>query len=275
MESKTSIVIKYCSLHKEEPIIRVSLDLNESQRFYCYDCLEKNSGLDKSKMIKFNQLAEKLHEQLSSSLSKNSKSEEQKKDLSIDKQKVIDNLTKLEKYITQQKILVDKEFTQLETELNGIVQDSKKQLNSQFDNFSTGITEGLKDCLKQIDAVSEAKSKKVIPTLEELEKDLEIDKSDVKELEEKVKQCLEVIKINEEIENGEIEENLNQRQTDFEETIGESNIITTKKEGFYKEKLEDFKSYLIALALVSETEENISSLGSKQKQVVFFFNCKK
>jgi hypothetical protein len=62
MESQLVIPTLACSIHPNEPIIRVSLDLDDEKLLYCYDCLQLNK---KSNLVKFQEVIQILMNQFS------------------------------------------------------------------------------------------------------------------------------------------------------------------------------------------------------------------
>ena len=66
MQSNKPKFLKYCSYHKEEPILRVSLNPSSAKIFYCYECLTDINKEEQANFVKFNEFIDKLYEQISS-----------------------------------------------------------------------------------------------------------------------------------------------------------------------------------------------------------------
>lgn len=275
MQSNKPKFIKFCAEHKEEPILRVSLDAAANKIFYCYDCLETLDNEAQSKLVKFSEFIDKLYEQIPEP---EAQPAEESKDNSLvsfasDKENI---LTKLDGFISQQKQRADEEFEVLENEMKGFIRLSQTNAQKNFENLQQDFEQTLIEYLEKVDYATNVKlTNEKVPTVEELHADLLSDEN-IEEIDKKVRKLMDKIETIQQIKGGKVGDVLTQKKKHLEDIFTSSDLVLKKQAAYYKQKLEILTAFFEALVLRDEDtltkfketiQKNMTSVSGNIKEL--------
>lgn len=266
-------VIRYCSQHPDEPVIRVSLNSQSSKLFYCHECLDELDKDAQSKLVKFHDFIETLHKKISEGQVPEADGSVSD-DVSAHAVTKEEYTGKLHGFISNHKQTVEEEFKTLETEALEVLKLSKEHVHSYLDGIKEPFKKEFDEYIEKSGLLPKEKgASEAKITKEELEKEIMKEES-IEETEKKVRDILRKAQEREDVKSGKMEKVLVAKKGGLEKVLRvleNSEIILPKENSKYQEKLEVLNSYLEALVFGVEdgTEIQEKNLNKKDKQVYF------
>ena len=265
MESQLVIPTISCSIHPNEPIIRVSLDLDDEKLLYCYDCLQLNK---KANLVKFQEVIQILTNQFSVQPSLvHASSTNETQDYLNDTDEV---QAEFSDKINQNKDKADIELKKIERAIIHLLQNIRATTHGKLDQYENSFNR-----LYNVYSIAAQTHEEILsgfdketPTQSDLDQRIFNNESS-QQAENNLRTVLKDLKALKEIKEGAALGRINKAKAKLEQICDSTFIISEKTEKEYASKLNILSSYFEAVlsgAQLEPSTDNKTIQGKVQQE---------
>lgn len=264
----------FCSTHKDEIVIRVSLDPEDSKLFYCIQCLHD----EKKSLIKFQDLLQTLSiEYINQSLEEDEKKLPQELKDFYNNQK--HSQLKISNVVTKQKQRIDQELKKMEKQLLVLLRNVKKTVHISLDKYEEMFQSMFEDYSEKAQSRENILKSKTdfLPREEEMHQRIFDGTRNSCEVEKNLRSMLQELAIRKETKHDKNASQLGIVKKNVEQILENDFLIPNKMESEYMKRIESLQSFLEAVLLGLKNEKMKKDLeqtqapseSDRQKEVIF------